>query len=149
MRSTKGGTEMKIKKVEAWRCDMPLAEPYTIAYETVDSAANIFVTLDTGKFRGCGCAAPDEPVTGETPEATLSLLQGEVATILLGKDPLRPAAVLDKLLPLLQDRPSAQAAVDMALWDLVGHASGLPLWRLFGGYRRRIRTSVTIGILPV
>jgi L-alanine-DL-glutamate epimerase-like enolase superfamily enzyme len=140
---------MKIRRVEAWRCDMPLAEPYTIAYETVDRAANIFIVLDTGRFRGCGCAAPDEPVTGETPAATLEILEGEVAAALVGKDPLRPAAVLDKLLPLLKERPSARAAVDMALWDLVGHAAGLPLWRIFGGYRRRILTSVTIGILPV
>jgi len=140
---------MKIRSVEAWRCDMPLAEPYTIAYETVDSASNIFIVLDSGKFRGCGCAAPDEPVTGETPEATLDLLAGEVTAGLMGRDPLRPAALLDKLLPLLQERPSARAAVDMALWDLVGHVAGLPLWRLFGGYRRKIRTSITIGILPL
>jgi L-alanine-DL-glutamate epimerase-like enolase superfamily enzyme len=140
---------MRIQSVKAWRCDMPLAEPYTIAYETVDRASNIFIVLDTGTMRGCGCAAPDEPVTGETPTDTLSMLSGKVADTLVGLDPLRPAAVMDKLLPLLQTRPSARAAVDMALWDLVGHAAGLPLWRLFGGYRRRIRTSVTVGILPV
>jgi len=140
---------MRIRGVKVWRCDMPLAEPYTIAYETVDMASNIFIVLDTGQYRGCGCAAPDEPVTGETPEATLELLSGAVAEQLKGRDPLRPAALLDKLQPLLADRPSACAAVDMALWDLVGQASGMPLWRLFGGYRRQIRTSITIGIMDV
>ncbi len=140
---------MKIRGVTAWRCDMPLAEPYTIAYETIDKAANIFLEIDTGRFRGCGCAAPDLAVTGETPEATLALLEGDVAAALAGLDPLRPAAVMHKLRDLLADRPSAAAAVDMALWDVVGHKAGLPLWRLFGGFRRRIRTSVTVGILPV
>jgi L-alanine-DL-glutamate epimerase-like enolase superfamily enzyme len=139
---------MRIAGVEAWRCDMPLAEPYTIAYETVDTAANIFVVLDTGRFRGCGCAAPDLPVTGESPGDTLALLSGDVATALVGMDPLRPAAVLHRLRALLDDRPSARAAVDMALWDIMGQAAGLPLWRLLGGFRRRIRTSVTVGILP-
>ncbi len=139
---------MKIKKVRAWAVSMPLDEPYTIAYETVESAVNIMLRLDTGTLVGSGCAAPDLPVTGETPEDTLALLSGPVAEALTGLDPLRPAAVLDRLKDLLEGKPSARAAVDMALWDLVGHAAGLPLWRLFGGFRTRIRTSVTIGILP-
>ncbi|MBC8424974.1 dipeptide epimerase [bacterium] len=140
---------MKIRKVDAWRVDMTLAEPYTIAYETVDKATNIFLSIDTGRYVGWGCAAPDLPVTGESPEETLAVLQGDVATALTGQDSLRPSAVIDKIMPLLAGRPSALAAVDMALWDLVGQCASLPLWRLFGGHRTRIRTSVTIGILPL
>lgn len=138
---------MKILAAEAWRVDMPLAEPYAIAYETVDRAANIFVRLDAGTQVGWGCAAPDEPVTGETPADTLAVLAGDVAAALRGADPLRPSRLLHRLTPLLAGRPAARAAVDMALWDLMGRRAGLPLWRLFGGYRQRIRTSVTIGIL--
>jgi L-alanine-DL-glutamate epimerase-like enolase superfamily enzyme len=139
---------MKIRAVEVWRVDMPLAEPYTIAYETVDAASNVFIRLDTGRVVGFGCAAPDEPVTGETVDDTLAVLSGAVAEALKGQDPLRPIAVIDRLQPLLADRPAALAAVDMALWDLLGRTAGMPLWRLFGGFRTRIRTSVTIGILP-
>ena len=32
----------------------------------------------------------------------------------------------------------AQAAIDVALWDLKAKAAGLPLWRLLGGARQRI-----------
>ena len=49
----------------------------------------------------------------------------------------------------MEFQPSARAAVDMALYDLLGKASNLPLWKLLGGFRDRIRTSITIGIVPV
>jgi L-alanine-DL-glutamate epimerase-like enolase superfamily enzyme len=57
----------------------------------------------------------------------------------LGKDPELREAIwygLDDLtLPVL---PGAQAALDIALWDLVARCVGMPLYRLLGGARERI-----------
>ena len=136
-------------RVEARRLDMALEEPYAIAYETVDRVSNVLLRVETGNgLVGWGCAAPDEHVTGETPEGTLTTLGEVVPGLIVGLDPLRPAMVMERLKGHLGPTPSSLAAVDMALFDLMGKASGLPVWKMLGGYRDRIVTSVTIGILP-
>jgi L-alanine-DL-glutamate epimerase-like enolase superfamily enzyme len=140
---------MKITAVETWPVSMPLTEPYTIAYETVERACNVFLRLETnGGITGYGCAAPDEQVTGETPALVLEAFETTVAPLVRGSDPLRHAMIMHRLRSRLKDRPSVLAALDMALFDILGKVSGLPLWRILGGYRDRMRTSVTIGILP-
>jgi L-Ala-D/L-Glu epimerase len=140
---------VRIRALEAWAVDLRLAEPYEIAYESVSSVANVFVRLLTdGRHVGHGCAAPDLAVTGETAASVLDALESIAAPAVRGDDPLRAAKVLEGLREPMAAHPSALAAVDMALHDLLGKASGLPLWKIFGGYRDRILTSVTIGILP-
>ena len=141
---------MKIRSVEFQAVDLRLKEPYTIAYETVTSATNVFVRIGTSAgIRGFGCAAPDEAVTGETPDSVLTVLEAVVKPALKGADPLRTTRILEALKGPMAGHSSALAAVDMALHDIMGKAAGLPLWRLLGGFRDRIRTSITIGILPV
>lgn len=141
---------MRIKHIEAWPVDMRLGEPYTIAYETIESTTNIFLRIETNTgFSGYGCAAPDLQVTGETPTTVLRAMIDTVIPNLKNSDPLRPVMLLERLKDLIPGNPSALAAVDMALYDLMGKTAGLPLWKLLGGFRSSIKTSVTIGIMPL
>ena len=140
---------MKITKVEAWPVTMRLAEPYAIAYENVATATNVFLRIETNRgVVGYGCAAPDGPVTGEDDVQVLHALSETVGPMIVGSDPLRHAMLMERLRKEFEAMHSARAAIDMALFDILGKAAGLPVWKLLGGFRKRIRTSVTIGILP-
>lgn len=127
--------------------DLILRHPYRIAYQSISRSRLIFLRLTTNTgLAGFGCAAPEEEITGESFEGALSFLDGEVREHIVGSDPLRRLRLLEVLRKRSADSPSVLAAVDMALLDLLGKTTGLPVWKLFGGYRRGIPTSITIGI---
>jgi L-alanine-DL-glutamate epimerase-like enolase superfamily enzyme len=141
---------MKITHMDAWPVTMRLTEPYTIAYETISAVTNIFLSVETSAgIIGYGCAAPDLEVTGETAEGVMDALGSVIMPSFKGSDPLRRVMLMERLRPRLKTQPSAMAMADMALFDILGKSAGLPLYKLLGGFRDRMRTSITIGILPV
>lgn len=143
---------MKITQMEAWEVKMRLREPYTIAYETISAADNVFLRIDTNEgIFGYGCAAPDLQITGETAETVLQVCREFIIPLLKGSDPLRIAFIMEKLrkTKTVIPGPSALAMVNMALYDILGKTAGLPVYQLLGGFRKSIKTTITIGILPV
>jgi L-alanine-DL-glutamate epimerase-like enolase superfamily enzyme len=136
---------MRITTIDFEEREFQLREPYTIAYETISQTTNFILRLYTDQdIQGVGCAAPDPVVTGESPADLRRVLRDIISPALQGADPFQYTRLLETLKPLLG--PSALAMVDMALHDLVAKRAGVPVYRLLGGYRDRIMTSVTIGI---
>jgi L-alanine-DL-glutamate epimerase-like enolase superfamily enzyme len=141
---------MKITGIDFWEVRMKLAIPYTIAYETFDSAVNVFLRIKTNSgIIGIGCAAPAPEVTGETEIDVLEKTRQIVEPLLKNADPLRLSYQIEKIKPELKSYPATQAMVDSALWDIMAKKADIPLYKLLGGYRNRMKTSITIGIMPV
>ncbi len=138
---------MRITAVEVRPLPLRLVEPYTIAYETVDSVENVLIRIeiDSGHV-GLGVAAPDEEVTGESAQAARRALTDVAEPLLHGADPLRRAVITEAMVAALPGNPSVRAAVDMALHDVMGKAAGMPVWRILGAYRDCMATSVTLFI---
>jgi L-alanine-DL-glutamate epimerase-like enolase superfamily enzyme len=136
---------MKITTLHSTIEAVPLTRPYTVAYISHSDVDLIYVRLetDTGQV-GLGCASPAPSVTGETIEACASALEG--VDWLVGEDPRQRGRLCRAAQERLRSTPAACAAIDMALWDLFGHAVGLSVVDLIGRCHDRLPTSITIGI---
>ena len=71
---------------------------------------------------------------------------------IVGEDPTNVERVVSKIRRLGAFKPwgSAVSAIEMALWDIAGKASGLPVYKLLGGkVRDRVRVYNTGGYVPI
>lgn len=140
---------MRITGITTYPLELTLEEPFAIANETVETAVNVFIRLQTDRgLEAWGCATPDT-VTSETGETVVQTVDGPIRELLLGEDPLMIHRLNEQIEAAVPENQSAKAGINLALYDLLGRAADLPLYRLLGGYRGRIETSVTVGINPV
>lgn len=110
---------------------------------------NVFLLIETDTgLTGCGMAAPDQRVTGETMESVLDAYHSRIEPILRGENPLHYSRIYEQLHQVMADETSALAMVEIALYDLCARKAGMPLYVFLGGFRDKIRTSVTIEELP-
>lgn len=141
---------MKITNVSYERLDLPLSEPYTIAYETVYKTVNFILKIETDiGLVGFGCASPDREVTLEAPDEVEKAITNKVIPFVRGSNPYMFSQLMDELAGHLDQQSSTLAMVDMALMDLLSKKMKVQLYEFLGGYRTSIPTSITIGIKSV
>ena len=140
---------MQITNVEVIPVELNLRLPYRAAYHKgseVNCVEVVFVRVETRQGETAwGCAAFDPAISGETIESVTRACQA-CADRARDLNPLNIEHALGELAGLTEGAPSAQCAFDIAFHDLLGLAAGLPLYRLLGGYRDRIQTSITINV---
>jgi len=127
---------MKITAITVWALDLPLAAPYWLSggrlkFERLDST---IVRIDTDEdISGWGESCPWGntylPAHGPGVRAGIET----IAPWLIGKDPCALDAINRTMNTALPGHPYVKSALDMACWDILGRATGLPLWQLFGG----------------
>ncbi len=140
---------MKITASNCWVQHFILKEGYSIAYEdNINACDNVFLTLETDEgLVGSGMAAPDMMITGEDAASVLETYNSHIEAVMKGEDPFYYSRLYEELRVAIPGQSSALAMVEIALYDLMAQRAGVPLYKFLGGYKEKILTSVTIGIM--
>ena len=137
---------MKVTGMKIERVRIPLTDSLKVAFATVDYMESVLIQVTTDEgLVGYGEASPFAPVTGETVDGVIAVLdifkQG-----LIGMNPLDIEAVHAMMDGVIVGNGSAKCAVDLAMYDLMGKAAGQPVYKLLGGYANQVQNDMTIGI---
>jgi muconate cycloisomerase len=123
---------VKIKAIEPIAVSLPMKKPVQMAGETVARADNVFVRVesDTGAV-GWGEAASAPTMTGET-VASMMAAVSYMTPALLNRAADDFAGASAAMNALMYGNTGAKAAIEIALHDLVGRATGRPVHALLG-----------------
>ncbi len=140
---------MKITEISTRIVEVPLARPIATAIHSMRSVGCVLVTLRT-----------DIGATGESFVFTLNgdrirafdeMVRG-LGSLVVGRDPHDTEGIWHHLWAEINPTGhkgvtvAALSAIDVACWDAVGRAIGLPLHKLFGACRDAVPTYASSGL---
>jgi L-alanine-DL-glutamate epimerase-like enolase superfamily enzyme len=136
---------MKITKIEAVPFSIPYRKPLRFASGEVLAAEHVLVRVHTDDGLVGVAEAPPRPFTyGETQASIIAVIGGIFAPQIVGLSAFERENIHARLNRTVAN-PTAKAAIDMAVWDLIGQAVGVPVTDLLGGYGDRLRVSHMVG----
>ena len=128
---------MKIAAIETFDLACPLERPFGWSQGWLDQRSTTLVKVTT-----------DDGLVGWGEGAAAGLIDGLLAPLLIGQDPMDRAGLWERMFHALYNgnnavglAGSALSALDIALWDLAGKATGLPVCALLGG---KVRDKVAV-----
>ena len=149
---------MKIVKIETIPIRLPTRRVHQWASLTTPIGVYVIIKLHTDQgLLGLG----EAPVLkdwggdhgkyfGETPQTTAHIINDILAPALAGHDPCRFEAIHTLMDKAVKGYPYCKAAIDGALYDVVGKALNVPAYQLLGGlFRERIPIAHSLGLMEI
>ena len=129
---------MKITKIELIPVDIPRTKVLTLAhYGNLGQGGKfefVLVRVHTDEgVTGIGEVPPLPPLSPESQPVILDVQKKWLVPALLGMDPFETEAIWKRMDFIAPTYTMAKAAIDMALWDIMGKTLDMPVHRLMGG----------------
>lgn len=138
---------MLIRSIETIPVAVPLTKSFKTALRTVHIAYAIYVkvTCANGKV-GWGEAPPTHVITGDSMGSITYAIEEVITPQLIGRDIKQYEDIFRVLKHSIIGNTSAKAAIDMAVYDLLGQLAEMPLYQLLGGYQQTLETDFTVSV---
>ncbi len=127
---------MQITGLKVYQVDLPLHEGQYSWSEgkSVDVFDSTVVAMETDEgVTGWGEVCPLGPAYLPAYAAGARGGIQEIGPQLIGEDPTRLQGLNHRMDRLLKGHPFVKSALDMAAWDILGKAAGMPVCQLLGG----------------
>ena len=130
---------MQLTRADVIPVNLDLKQPIQIAEKpAIEILTAVYLRVDTADGRTAwGCTVAHPALNGEEPDDVIQLSR-ECTNLIPDLHPTNIEFSLAELTPYTRFSPATACAFDLAFHDLLGLASGLPLYKLLGGYRQRI-----------
>lgn len=139
---------MKIAQIHVFKKDLPVKDgPYTMAGQEVFDLDTTIVQLisDTG-ISGWGEVCPLGSLYAPVSAGTVRAALAEIAPLLIGVE-IAPGIITRAIDGAVNGQNYARAAIDIAVWDVIGKSLGQPVASLLGGaLRTRMPSYYATGI---
>jgi len=141
---------MKIIKVESIPLNVPILNKWLSGVGLLSAIENILVKVYTDQgIMGIGEAAT-WGAFGEDSKSTYVTLNDYLAPTILGEDPYSIEKVMNKMDKAHAGGSFAKAAIEMALYDIIGKSLNQPVYNLLGGmYRTGVKMSFSIALQDI
>lgn len=137
-----------IERVETMLVDLPTIRPHKLSMAVMDGQTLMLVRIrcsDGTVGIGEGTTIGGLAYGAESPEGMKLAIDTYFAPQLIGADANRVPALMDRLNTAFRDNRFAKCAVETALFDALGHRTGLPVSELLGGrLRERLPVAWTL-----
>jgi len=136
--------QMRITGIETDLLWQPPGTPYYDAIHTFGTDAGSVVLRIRTDAGITGWAHSTFGTAGSGSRAVQTILEAQIKPLLIGKDPSFPRRIRADLWKALEYEgvgglaQFAIAAADIAIWDILGKAAGLPVYKMLGACRERI-----------
>jgi len=136
---------VKITRIETVPYSIPMRRPLRFASGEIDIAESVLVRVHTDDGLVGTADAPSRPYTyGETQGTIKGVIDDIFTPQLVGLSPLEREVVHSRMRRTVGN-PVAKAAIDMALWDLIGLSLKTAVTELLGGFTDRMRVAHMVG----